>query len=155
MYIDALRKKRGTEKTKDCNVSVMLNWLEGQHGCNSEIPEIFTFNPKSWILAFHRITEQLRLERGWGGHLAHTPCSWRVLEQGKPEPSSDSFWIPPKDRDTKTSLGTCAGTPSSSQCFLMFKGNLLCFSLWPLTLGCIWKEPDCCLCALPSLIRCS
>lgn len=150
----ALRKKRGTETTKYCNIPVMLNLLECQHGCISEIPEIFAFNPKSWSLVFHRITQKLRLERSWGGPLAQTPCSCKALEQSKPEPFSDSFWIFPRTETPKIPWATCAGTPSSSKCFLMFRENLLCFSLWPLTLviGHIWTEPDCCLCALPSSI---
>lgn len=156
VYIYTLRKKRGTETIKDCNIPVMLNLLESQHGCISERPEIFSFQPKMvkfGISQHHRTTEQLRLQRNWGGHLAQTPCSCRALEQGNPEPFSDSFWVSPRTETPKTPRATCADTPSSSQCFLKFKGNLLCFSLWPLTLvmGYIWKRTIlCCLCALPS-----
>lgn len=81
--------------------------------------------------------------------LGRSSCSKPLLMQGpragQPQTLFRQLLSISKDRDSKNSQSNlCWHTPSSFQCFLKFKGNLLCFSLWPLTLvtGHIWKEPD-------------
>ena len=78
---------------------------------------------------------------GWKGSLeviwSKPPAQAGPPTADCPGPCPDGFWISPKDGDYTTSLGSlcqCSVTFPVKKCFLMFRGNLLCFSLCPLPL---------------------
>jgi len=71
----------------------------------------------------------------WKGPLeaiwSNSPAQARPARAGGPGSCPDGFWISPR-RKTTTSLGNlchCSVTRTVKMCFLMFRQNLLCFSL--------------------------
>ncbi|KAK4832342.1 hypothetical protein QYF61_021871 [Mycteria americana] len=84
-----------------------------------------------------QITECLRLERTSGGQLVQPPCSSRATYSKFPRTMSRQILNISKLGDSTTSTGSlcqCSVTFVVQKCFLMFRGNLLCFRLCPLPL---------------------
>jgi len=76
-----------------------------------------------------------------GGDVWRSSGPIPLLKQGHLEPLAQEHvwtaWSISKDGDPTTSLGKlpqCSVTLTVKKCFLMFRGNLLCFSLCPLPL---------------------
>lgn len=89
--IYAPRKKRETETTEDCKVPVMINLLEGQHSCISEIRD-FCFQPKNVKFGISQNPRIAEVRRGLGRSSYSNPLLRQGhLEHGNPEPSSDNF----------------------------------------------------------------
>ena len=75
---------------------------------------------------------------GWKGPLeviwSNTPAQAGPPRSACLGPSPGHFWISPRMQTQLPLWATCACAHSPSQCFPMFRGNLLCFSLCPLPL---------------------
>ena len=87
--------------------------------------------------SYHRTAGWLRLGGTSGGHRLQPPCSSRVTHSRLPRTMSRRLLSTSKDGDSTTSLGSlcqCSATLTVTECFLMFRGNLLCVSLCPLPL---------------------
>lgn len=76
-----------------------------------------------------------------GRYLLRSSSSDLLLKQGHlelfPRTMSRQFLSVPQDGDSTASLGTlcqCSGILTVKICLLIFRGNLLCFSVCPLTL---------------------
>ena len=96
----------------------------------------------------HRSTEWLWLEVTSGDDLVQPSCSSGATQSQLPRIVPRQLLEISKDGDSTASLGKlcqCLVTLTLKKCFLMFRGNLLCFSLCPLplvlALGSHQKEP--------------
>lgn len=95
-----------------------------------------------------RITEWLMLERTSGDNNFQPPEA-EPLTSGCPGLCLCSFWIAPRMETPQSLWATCTSIHSVilkvKKCFLMLRGNLFCFSLFPLSVvlsltirGMIW-----------------
>ena len=97
----------------------------------------FIFHYRKGELHITKNTERLRLEGTSAGHLVQPWCSSRATWNWLPRTMSRRLLNFSKDGDTTASPGNlcqCSVTLSVTKCFLMFRGNLPCFSLCPLPL---------------------
>jgi len=70
-------------------------------------------------------------------HLVQPPCSSRATQPQLPRTVSRQLLNTPNDRDPRTPLGNLLQyfvNLRVKKCFVMFRGNLLCFSLFLLPL---------------------
>ena len=85
----------------------------------------------------YRITEWLMLGGTSESHLVQPPCSSRATQPQLPRTVSRQLLNTPNDRDPRTPLGNLLQyfvNLRVKKCFVMFRGNLLCFSLFLLPL---------------------
>lgn len=91
-----------------------------------------TLFPKwSDLLLSHRITELLRLEETFGGHLVQPLAQAGPSRAGCSGPGPDCFWIPPQWGTPQRLWASCASAWSPravKKCWLMFRKTLLYFS---------------------------
>ena len=90
-----------------------------------------------WPPSLHRTMEWLRLEGTSSGHLVPPPCSSRATQSGFPRTVPGQLSNISMEGDSMTSLGNlclCSVTLTVKKYFLMFRVNLLGFSLCPLPL---------------------
>ena len=74
----------------------------------------------------------LRLKEICGSHLLQTPTS--SPRASCPGSQPDGFWKSPRTETPQLPWATCDSAFTVKNCFLMFRRNLPCFSLWPLPL---------------------
>lgn len=119
------------------------------------------FNIIQCQLHIARITESLSLKGISADHKVQLPCPKSFTQNRLPTTTSRQFLSMSKDGDLATFLGDlcqCSVSFTGKKRFLMFKHNLLCFHLYPLSLSLVighhWKGLDSILfCMLPSGIH--
>jgi len=87
-------------------------------------------------LHVHRITEWLKLKGTSGGHLVQPLCPSKTTKSKLSMIVCRWLLIISKDGDTTISLGNlcrCSVTLTVKMSFLMFRCDLLCFSLCPVS----------------------
>lgn len=96
---------------------------------------------------YQRITEWVRLEVTPGGHLVPGLVQTGPRTSSSSGPSSDDFQVSPivETPVSLENLCQCLVTLIAKKYFLMFRGNVMCFRLCPLSLVLSLKTPEECL----------